>query len=566
MNNKIAEHIIKNLLLQNITDFCICAGGRNVPLISVLQNLKENLKENSKKENSKKGVQLNFYEFFDERSASFFALGRSKSTKKPTAVITTSGTAVAETLPAMLEAKYSNTELIILSADRPKSYRNSYAPQTMNQNEIFKFLNINLYDLDKQNFQEFNLNTSTKKQTHINACFEDPIVFDKKTGLDSKILARFTEVSGDSARRDVEPATSVNRANILESKHELNNQALPVEDSLYLSKFFSNCTKPLVLVSKLDLKNNLDLINFLLKFNSFVYLETGSKLWGDRKLELLLLKAGEKTLEKAFADGLFDSVIKIGGTPTIGFWRLLENKFSNVSVLSVVEHGGSGLSRITNTLNVKSFLNSFANGSLSSSGVVGDWGRDSDWKKEVRELDKKFYDEKNIRIIKNSFSEEAVIKKMSEVFDEKDNIFLGNSLSIRNWDAASVKKQFVSIESHRGLNGIDGLVSGFFGWASGLDDKNKSWAVIGDLSTMYDLNSLWITKQLQNKNWAIVVINNSGGKIFKPMFNQEILEARHNLNFQAWAKMFNCQYTKIEAKDFSSQFNKDLKGIVEVCF
>lgn len=553
MNSSVAQYVVQNLLLQGVTDFCVCAGGRNVPLISVLLSLKESSNNN---------IKLNLYEFFDERSASFFALGRAKAIKKPVVIMTTSGTAVAETLPAMLEAKYSNTPMIILSADRPKTYRNSYAPQTMNQSDIFQFLNINCWDLDKDNFQEFNFAKKIYKQSHINVSFKDPIVFESQLG--PKILNRLKEVNGSTPLQAELPPISINRVKTFEPNGKLNNQELLTEDRVLLAQFFSYSKKPVVLVSKLDLENNLDLINFLLKLNTFIYLESGSKLWGKRKLELLLLKAGEQSLEKAFGDKLFDAVVKIGATPTLKFWRLLEDKFQSVPVLSIVEHGGSGLSRSKKTLNIKSFLNTFKNGSLSSMGVSGSWGRDSLWKKEIRKLDEEFYKEKNTKYKINSFFEEALIRQMSEVFSEKDNIFLGNSLSIRHWDSMAIKKPFTSIESHRGLNGIDGLVSGFLGWVSGLSDKNKSWAVLGDLSALYDLNSLWIGKQLQNKNWTIVVINNFGGKIFKPLFNQKILEARHDLNFQYWAKMFECPYIKIEAKNFSKQFNKDLNGIVEL--
>lgn len=529
MNKKISEHIIKHLLLQGVKDFCICAGGRNIPLISTLTNLQKELT-------------LNFYEFFDERSASFFALGRVKSVGRPVVVITTSGTAVAETLPAMLEAKYSNTPLVVLSADRPKTYREHYTPQTMKHMSVFNSIEINQWDLDKNNFIDFNFSDLKFNQTHINICFDDLIIFC------TKVPSFLSELKNASV-----PKSEV-----------MDNAMLSMEDSVCLSQFFSQSKKPAVLVSKLGLKYNKDLINLLLKLNTFVYLEADSKLKGERKLELLTLKAGEKSLKQVFDKKLFDSIIKIGSTPTLKFWRLLETDFNHIPVLSITEHGGSGLSRVKKTLNLAHFLNTVFNASLSSVGVFCPWGSDNLWKAEVRKLDDILYKDKNTEYEKNSFSEKSLIKKMSEVFAKEDNIFLGNSLSIRNWNSMAVNKPFLSIESHRGLNGIDGLVSGFLGWVSGMSGKNKSWAILGDLSALYDLNSLWINKQLENKNWAIIIVNNSGGKIFKPLFNQKILEARHDLNFQHWAKMFNCPYVKIEAKDFSSQFNKDLKGVIEI--
>lgn len=73
----------------------------------------------------------------DERSAGFYALGRAKATNSPTAVVCTSGTAVANYLPAVVEASMSNTPLIILSADRPRELHGVGANQTIEQAHLF---------------------------------------------------------------------------------------------------------------------------------------------------------------------------------------------------------------------------------------------------------------------------------------------------------------------------------------------------------------------------------------------------------------------------------------------
>lgn len=73
----------------------------------------------------------------DERSLAFEALGLAKLTGEPVAVCITSGTAVAECYPAVIEAFYSDVKLVIISADRPPELRGSRAPQTINQEKIF---------------------------------------------------------------------------------------------------------------------------------------------------------------------------------------------------------------------------------------------------------------------------------------------------------------------------------------------------------------------------------------------------------------------------------------------
>lgn len=114
-----ARELIERVRATGVEEFCVCAGSRNSPLIAVLGSQPHGL-----------------FSFVDERSAAFFALGRVKQ-GRGTAVVTTSGTAVAELLPAVVEAHYSALPLVLITADRPPRYRGSGAPQTIEQIGIF---------------------------------------------------------------------------------------------------------------------------------------------------------------------------------------------------------------------------------------------------------------------------------------------------------------------------------------------------------------------------------------------------------------------------------------------
>ncbi|MBI4126516.1 MAG: 2-succinyl-5-enolpyruvyl-6-hydroxy-3-cyclohexene-1-carboxylate synthase, partial [Deltaproteobacteria bacterium] len=116
-----AEQVLEVLAACGVADICLCPGGRNSPFVTVL--------------GKSQGFRL--FTFPEERTAAFFALGRARATKRPVAVMTTSGTAVAELLPATIEAFYSGVPLVLVTADRPKSYRGTGAPQAIEQSDLF---------------------------------------------------------------------------------------------------------------------------------------------------------------------------------------------------------------------------------------------------------------------------------------------------------------------------------------------------------------------------------------------------------------------------------------------
>jgi 2-succinyl-5-enolpyruvyl-6-hydroxy-3-cyclohexene-1-carboxylate synthase len=118
-----------------VEDFCVCGGSRNAPLVVALAVSRVPLAERATANGERQTA--NIFSHVDERSAAFFALGRAKLTGRPVAVITTSGTAAAELLPAAVEAHYSGIPLILITADRPARYRGTGAPQAIEQEGLF---------------------------------------------------------------------------------------------------------------------------------------------------------------------------------------------------------------------------------------------------------------------------------------------------------------------------------------------------------------------------------------------------------------------------------------------
>lgn len=144
-----ARRLIDEVRTLGVKDFCVCAGSRNSPLLAVLGSTRD----------------VRLYSFVDERSAAFFALGRAKRDETPVAVVTTSGTAVAELLPAAVEAFYSATPLVLVTADRPERFRGTGAPQCIDQIGIFS------------TYAETRLDGwSRAKALHLNIEFDEPLI------------------------------------------------------------------------------------------------------------------------------------------------------------------------------------------------------------------------------------------------------------------------------------------------------------------------------------------------------------------------------------------------------
>ena len=121
MNETITYQVLQAAIDCGVREFVMCAGSRNSSFVEALR-----IEE-----------RLTTYYWPEERSAAFFALGRSKQMQRPVAVVTTSGTAAGELLPAAMEAHYTGVPLILITADRPKRFCGSGAPQSAEQDKLF---------------------------------------------------------------------------------------------------------------------------------------------------------------------------------------------------------------------------------------------------------------------------------------------------------------------------------------------------------------------------------------------------------------------------------------------
>ena len=116
-----ATVIVDELHRCGSTDVCVSPGSRSAPLALAFAD----------------SGAFRVHVFIDERSASFAALGIAKVSRRPVAVVCTSGSAAANFHPAVVEADHSDVPLILLTADRPPELRDTGAGQTIDQVKMY---------------------------------------------------------------------------------------------------------------------------------------------------------------------------------------------------------------------------------------------------------------------------------------------------------------------------------------------------------------------------------------------------------------------------------------------
>ncbi|WP_298129354.1 2-succinyl-5-enolpyruvyl-6-hydroxy-3-cyclohexene-1-carboxylic-acid synthase [Micropruina sp.] len=124
-SSRCAGTIVAQLCAQGVTDAVLASGSRSAPLALALASAEAE-------------GRLRLHVRFDERSAGFLALGLAKASGRPVPVLTTSGTAVGNLLPAVMEAHHSGVPLLVISADRPAALVGVGANQTTDQARLFQ--------------------------------------------------------------------------------------------------------------------------------------------------------------------------------------------------------------------------------------------------------------------------------------------------------------------------------------------------------------------------------------------------------------------------------------------
>ncbi|WP_262150327.1 2-succinyl-5-enolpyruvyl-6-hydroxy-3-cyclohexene-1-carboxylic-acid synthase [Chryseobacterium foetidum] len=509
-SSKRSVQILAHLLQQyGISDIIISPGSRNAPLAIHFSEIDS----------------FNCFSIVDERSAAFVGMGMAMSEKKPVVLTCTSGSAAANYYPAVTEAFYSNTPLLILTADRPTDYTDIFDGQTIRQNNLFhqhSYGDFQLLEDSKDDAENINSETIKKAielcfekrgPVHINIPLEEPLY-----ELVSE-LPTFPSVEHTIRQKEYEMPSNLiadwntsQRIMILvgtrDYSAELENQLTQLvknhtvvvlceaNSNLYHEKFFKHIDRYITGFTEEDYR----------QYAPDLLITVGQNVVSKR-VKQFLRNAHPKQhwhLDEVWQpDTYFALTQKIEIKPELFFSKLL-----NFAALEP-----------------KPFYN------------LWDVLRD---KKDLKH-------EQYLNLVE--YSDFYFFNKVSHSVPENYNIHFSNSSAIRYAQLFDFGKR--RIYCNRGTSGIDGSTSTAMGFA--IKNEKPTLLLTGDLSFMYDVNGLW--NQYIPPFTRIIIFNNGEGNIFKIIPGpgnansntvDEFIATKHHKNVEFLAKHFGFSYTKVE--------------------
>ncbi len=498
----LAQSILEIFLAKGITTIIISPGSRNAPLtIGFVSN-----------------PAFQCYSIADERSAGFFALGIAQQTKKPVALVCTSGSALLNYYPAFAEAFYSQIPLVVLSADRPQSKIDIGDGQTIRQENVFanhSLYNANLNELaSKENDVKINeaLDTAFAKKgpVHINAPFEEPL---------------YETVESIS----VQSYISLPKAN-----------SKTIEDLSSFADIWNQASRKMVLVGvnepdAIDAKN----INFLANDSSIVVLtETTSNVHHPSFI------ANIDTIITPFTTEDFENfqpeiLVTFGGMIVSKRIKAFLRKYQpkhHWHIDTLRAYDTFGVLSHHFEISPQAFFNQFI---PLTKPIASDYAQRLDHVKQSRKAKHDNY------LSTIPFSDFKVFEQLIPQLPKNSQLQISNSSAIRYAQLIPIDAS-IEVYCNRGTSGIDGATSTAIGAA--VANQKQTTFITGDVGFLYDTNALW--NNYIPKNFKIILINNGGGGIFRilpghqetPVFNT-FFETSHCLTAEHLAKMYGFDYS-----------------------
>ena len=508
------------------------------------------------------------YMNIDERSASFMALGIAKAHKEPTVLVCTSGSAVAHYLPAVLEAQYSGVPLIVLSADRPHTLLHVGAPQTVDQHKIFGTA-VNYYE-ELAVPQESHYYTyprqvarkaymkamDTKKgPVHINVPLFEPLVpelsrnhFEAGRSSFKVVKPNYSSVFGCDNRNKLPHINNAidiahgndgtNEINDLLERYEriliLAGPQIDIDEANTIRSFgealqapiladpLSNVRRRYNSADNQSNKEGIDANNVVI--STYDALLAGQALWRELKPDCVI-QFGQIVVSKRVQQ-------------MIASWTDVEYIEVNPTMDSMNPTGKT-------TMHVQASIDVFTH-------LYGKNNRSDTYLNIWQRLEQEGKKQLSLAIDEPHCFEGRTIRELQEYIPEDGQIFVANSMTIRDFDYFWFSGESKAVLfGNRGVNGIDGTISTALGLAV---NGRPTYLVTGDLSLFHDLNGLAVAKT-HNLNLTIILHNNDGGGIFEYLPQKGtkhfdyLFSTSQGLDYSGAAKLYGCGYTKISSPD-----------------
>jgi len=525
--NRLWAHlIVEELLRCGVDFFCVAPGSRSTPLVEALAT------------NEKASSLIHF----DERGTAFAALGHARATRRPAAWITTSGTAVANGLPAVVEAATDGVPMILLTADRPPELRQTGANQTIDQPDIFGDYVRWRFDLPAPDpgidpamvlttvdQAAYRAGRTPQGPVHLNLMFREPFLSDTEDDGALSGPSSWAQ-SGEPYTRYAAMKPAVDEMEI----HNLWTTLRPVRRGLVVAGRLASRKQgeavlrladtlgwPLLPDVGSQVRLGADSKGLAAHYDALLAGDSFAQAHAPEAVVHVGGRALSKRLEQFLSRSRPDPYVVVRENP----FRLDPAHCVTHSVEADILDFCAALARAA-TEDPPATNASWTAGWREASAEVG------------RHLD---------GILSGEPNEPLVARVVSQNVPQGHGLVVASSMPVRDLDThAAADGAPVPVASNRGASGIDGTVATAAGFARGLG--RPVTLLIGDLALLHDLNSLAMLRDIQV---VVVVLNNDGGGIFSFLpvarheeFFEPYFGTPQGVGFEPAAKMFGLDYER----------------------
>lgn len=537
---------IEELIQAGVKEAIISPGSRSTPLAILMAE----------------HPALKIYVDVDERSAGFFALGIAKAGKRPVVLLCTSGTAAANYMPAVAEAKLSGIPLLVLTADRPHELRNVGAPQAMDQ--------VHLYSTHVKYFTDMALPENSVEMLRY-------AKWQGSKAVDIAMTAPRGPVHLNFPLREplvpiLDPSPFTQEKTIRHTHIYYAHQVIQPE---LIQQIIASCEgkKGMIIVgpnSKKEFAEPLAAFAKQIKWPILADPLSGLRTYGDTDNTVIDQYDTFLREQDLVTELIPEVIIRFGAMPVSKSLMKWIEQFED-SLYYLVDSGNEWKDPTKQATDIIHCDERFLVDALAKDFKKA---TSSDWLQSWQHFNKATETVVNEYLTTLTEANEGqLIRWIREYLPTKSGLFIGNSMPIRDVDTFFNKtNKSIKLLANRGANGIDGVISSALGSGTVIQPM---YLVIGDLSFYHDMNGLAMA-QKYGLNLTIILVNNSGGGIFSflpqatlPKHFETLFGTELALNFETIAELYqgNYQAPKTqeefhEAMDLAS-FHKGL-DIIEI--